>query len=63
VAFFVAAVASLAREGVRNRHPAGTRWQSAGTFALAGRKIVRWSALPAHSGDLPDLDSALAALS
>ena len=59
----LAAVASLAREGVRNRHPAGTRWQSAGTFALDGRGIVRWSALPAHAGDLPDLDSALAALS
>jgi hypothetical protein len=28
------AVARLAREGIRNRHPAGTRWQSAGTFAV-----------------------------
>ncbi len=56
------AVAGLAREGVRNRHPAGTRWQSAGTFALDRDGIVRWRALPEHAGDLPDLDAALAAV-
>jgi hypothetical protein len=55
------AVGELAREGVRNRHPAGTRWQSAGTFALDGAGIVRWRSLPAHAGELPDLDAALAA--
>jgi len=58
----LAAVAELARNGVRNRHPAGTRWQSAGTFALDGRGIVRWRSLPAHAGDLPDLADARAAL-
>ena len=58
----LAAVASLAREGVRNRHPAGTRWQSAGTFALDGHGTIRWSTLPAHAGDLPDIGSALTAL-
>ena len=58
----LAAVAALAREGVRNRHPDGTRWQSAGTFALDGDGIVRWRSIPLHAGDLPDLDQALSAL-
>ena len=52
------AVASLARRGIRNRHPSGTRWQSAGTFALDRAGIVRWRAIPAHAGDLPDLQAA-----
>jgi hypothetical protein len=55
------AVASLARRGIRNRHPHGTRWQSAGTFALDYHAIVRWRLLPAHAGDLPDLNAALSA--
>jgi hypothetical protein len=55
------AVAQLAREGVRNRHPDGTRWQSAGTFALDRSAVVRWRSVPAHAGDLPDLDAALRA--
>ena len=37
----LAAVARLARRAVRNRHPSGTRWQSAGTFALDRDAIVR----------------------
>jgi hypothetical protein len=56
------AVAGLAREGIRNRHPAGTRWQSAGTFALDRDHVVRWRNIPAHAGELPDLAEALAAL-
>lgn len=56
------AVLDLSRQGIRNRHPAGTRWQSAGTFALDGDGVVRWRAVPAHAGDLPDLDAGLAAL-
>jgi hypothetical protein len=55
----LAGVTGLARLGIRNRHPAGTRWQSAGTFALDGAGIVRWRALPAHAGELPELDEAL----
>ena len=58
----LAAVTDLARQGIRNRHPAGTRWQSAGTFALDGGAIVRWRSLPAHAGELPDLDEALRAI-
>ena len=58
----LAEVAALARSGVRNRHPDGTRWQSAGTFALDGDGIVRWRQVPEHAGDLPDMDAALAAL-
>jgi hypothetical protein len=56
------AVGRLARQGIRNTHPTGTRWQSAGTFALDGERIVRWRHLPEHAGDLPDLDAARAAI-
>jgi hypothetical protein len=57
----LAQVARLAREGVRNRHPDGTRWQRAGTFAVAADGSVAWRHLPDHAGDLPDLDAAAAA--
>lgn len=56
------AVARQAAGGIRNRHPSGTRWQTAGTFALDKDGIVRWRHIPAHAGDLPDLDAALALL-
>ena len=56
------AVARLARNGIRNTHPHGSRWQSAGTFAVDGVSVVRWRDLPAHAGDLPALDDALAAI-
>jgi hypothetical protein len=58
----LAAAASLARRGIRNRHPHGTRWQSAGTFALDREAIVRWRMVPAHAGDLPDLNEAIGSL-
>jgi hypothetical protein len=56
------AVTRLARQGIRNTHPTGTRWQSAGTFALDRESIVRWRHLPEYAGDLPDLDAARAAV-
>lgn len=55
-------VARLARSGVRNRHPDGTRWQHAGTFAVDPTGAVRWHHLPRHAGELPDLSAAIAAL-
>jgi alkyl-hydroperoxide reductase/thiol specific antioxidant family protein len=58
----LADVARLAREGIRNRHPDGTRWQAAGTFALDEDGAVRWRHLPAYAGDVPDLAGAVAAL-
>jgi hypothetical protein len=58
----IAAVGRLSRRGIRNRHPSGTRWQSAGTFALDGHGTVRWRHLPAHAGDMPDLEAALNSL-
>jgi hypothetical protein len=58
----LASVVLLARQGVRNRHPHGTRWQSAGTFAVDGQGIVRWRHLPAHAGELPDLGAAARSL-
>jgi hypothetical protein len=53
-------VARLARHGIRNRHPDGTRWQQAGTFAVDADGIVRWRHLPQHAGELPDLREAAA---
>lgn len=53
---------SLAVRGIHNRHPSGSRWQSAGTFAVDAAGIVRWRHLPVHAGDLPDLAAALRAL-
>jgi hypothetical protein len=53
----LAEVGRLAKRGVRNRHPDGTRWQQAGTFAVDASGIVRWRHLPQHAGDLPDLDT------
>lgn len=58
----LAAVGRLAGEGIRNRHPHGTRWQRAGTFAIDSEGIVRWRHLPAHAGDLPPLGDGLAAI-
>jgi hypothetical protein len=55
-------VGRLARAGIRNRHPDGTRWQRAGTFAIDAAGTVRWNHVPEHAGDLPDLSAALAAL-
>lgn len=55
-------VGRLARSGIRNRHPDGTRWQRAGTFAVDAEGIVRWRHVHEHAGDLPDLGAALAAL-
>jgi hypothetical protein len=54
-------VSRLARRGIRNRHPDGTRWQQAGTFAVDAGDLVRWRHLPEHAGDLPDLEAAAAA--
>ena len=55
-------VMRLARRGVRNRHPVGTRWQTAGTFGVDAGGQVRFVHVPAHAGDLPDLDGAVAAV-
>ena len=55
--------ARLARAGVRNRHPDGTRWQRAGTFAVDESGTVRWRHLPDHAGATPDLEQAAAAAS
>jgi hypothetical protein len=54
----LAQVSRLARDGVRNRHPDGTRWQQAGTFAIDATDTVRWRHIPAHAGELPDLEQA-----
>jgi hypothetical protein len=56
----LADVARLAREGIRNRHPDGTRWQRAGTFAIDADGVVRWRHLAEYAGDLPDLGAAAA---
>jgi hypothetical protein len=58
----LSAVATLARSGIRNTHPVGTRWQQAGTFAVAADGTIAWRHIPRHAGDLPDFAAALAAL-
>ena len=58
----LAQVGRLAREGIRNRHPDGTRWQQAGTFAVDEGRTVRWRHLPEHAGDLPDVAAAAGSL-
>lgn len=55
------AVVGPAREGIHNRHPQGSRWQGAATFAVDGSGTVRWRHLPEYAGDLPDLERAGAA--
>jgi len=50
----------LARAGIRNRHPSGSRWQSAGAFALRERIVA--CHYPEHAADLPDFDAQLRAL-
>jgi hypothetical protein len=57
----LAEVGRLAKRGIRNRHPEGTRWQQAGTFAVDATGTVRWRHLPEHAGDLPDMRAAAAA--
>jgi hypothetical protein len=52
------AAVGLARKGIRNRHPVGSRWQRAGTFAVDAGGTIVWRHLPRHAGDLPDLDAA-----
>lgn len=57
----ISSVADLARKGIRNRHPAGSRWQQAGTFAVNADGEVVWRHIPKHAGALPDLNDAAAA--
>jgi hypothetical protein len=58
----LSAVGELARGGIRNRHPHGTRWQQAGTFAVDGSGVVRWRHVPEHAGELPDVAAAVDAV-
>jgi hypothetical protein len=58
----VCRAAALAARGIRNRHPSGNRWQQAGTFGLDAAGVLRWRHLPAHAGDLPDVDAAARAV-
>jgi hypothetical protein len=58
----LSALRQLAKSGIRNRHPHGTRWQQAGTFAVDGSGVLRWRHLPEHAGELPDLAAAVAAV-
>lgn len=57
----VCRAAALAARGIHNRHPSGNRWQGAGTFALDAAGNVRWRHVPAHAGDLPEVEAAVRA--
>src|SRR5262249_2392011 len=56
-------VLRLALRGIRSRRAVGTRAQSAATFALDAQGRMKMKHLPAHAGDLPDLDRAARAAS
>lgn len=56
------AVLRLLDQGIHNRSPDGTRWQSAATFAVDATGLLRWRHFPRHAGDLPPFDEAVAAL-
>lgn len=58
----LAAVRRLLDEGIHNRWASGNRWQAAATFAVDPAGVVRWRHAPAHAGDLPPFDDAIAAL-
>jgi len=47
-------------EGIWNRPTeSGSRWQTAGTYAVDGDGIVRWSAPAQRADDIPDLEAAV----
>ncbi|HBC57550.1 MAG TPA: hypothetical protein DCZ03_10340 [Gammaproteobacteria bacterium] len=52
----------LARLGVVNRLPSGSRWQQAGAFAVGRSGQVVWRHLPQHAGDLPDFEEAVSVI-
>jgi hypothetical protein len=54
----LASVLRERRRGIGHRHPAGTRWQRAGTFAVDSHGAICWRHIPRHAGDLPDLEAA-----
>ncbi|KAI9838128.1 MAG: hypothetical protein M1819_006284 [Sarea resinae] len=57
-------VTKLGREeGIWNRgEVGGNRWQSSGSFGVAGDGTMRWSKPSTHAGDIPDFHEALKAV-
>ena len=49
-------------DGIRNARSDGTRWQTAGTFAVDAAGVIRWRHIPRHAGERPDLAEAVWAL-
>jgi len=56
----LASVVRMQRRGIGHRHPAGTRWQQAGMFAVDSHGAICWRHIPRHAGDLPDVEAAAA---
>lgn len=58
------AVYALGRqEGIWNRPTeSGSRWQTAGSFAVDARGLLRWAAVSKAADDVPDFRDALEAL-
>jgi hypothetical protein len=54
----LAGVMRARRRGIGHRHPAGTRWQQAGTFSVDSHGGICWRHVPKHAGDLPDVQAA-----
>jgi hypothetical protein len=50
-------------EGIWNRPTnSGTRWQTAGSFAVDGEGVVRWVRVAQSADDMPDFREALKAV-
>lgn len=56
------ALRRLLDQGIHNRWASGNRWQAAATFAVDAAGVLRWRHFPAHAGDVPPLEDAVAAL-
>jgi hypothetical protein len=56
----LASVVRMQRRGIGHRHPAGTRWQQAGMYAVDSHGAICWRHVPRHAGDLADVEAAAA---
>lgn len=51
------------KEGIWNRGTeSGTRWQTAGSFAVDNEGVVKWARVASSADDIPDFQEGLRAL-
>ncbi len=61
----IPSVSKLAKEdGIKVRDTeSGSRWQTAGNFAVDGEGLVRWSRKDQRADDIPDFEEGIKCLS